>query len=753
MLKNILVINMAAEVIYFVFIGYLLMVLSALGMKILNSCKLRFNSVLQEIIISGGLGLGICIFVVLFMGLMHLLYIWLIIPLIIIINIFVLREIRAIVLKFNLAFKEVHFHWYEMLALIILGIYIILYFLVCLVPINTWDALTYYVTVPNMYVKQHAITNLLTHFNSNYPSGMEMLFTLLMVVFKGKTAGYIICQIFTVFIMVLTCFSIYSLARKFLSRVFSILSILVFISMPFVVSFDLLAKNDLGLMFYEVIAVTSLIEWIISRETKWLLMTAILSAFVFSMKYLGLYAIIAIGIIILVRSIQIERKININVLRNILLFFMVFFTFVSPWLIKSYIYTRNPIFPMFQNIFHSPLFNNWLNLHVVPRPNLANRHIVDCFTALWKIIKDFWLPLVFLFSIFLVKKNMIIRYIIIYILIHYFAWAIQFAEGGPLDYRTTFRYLDGLFPIIAILTVYSIKELSIRKYVGKFILSIFIISIVLNLPNLPKLFRKAQDNILKLSKAGIYEEFGAEYGMAPLDALMIRYINDNLPRNAKVLSCYIPFTYYLDRDVFHAMLNADTSRIFWDYDIENIFNKLKKLGIEYIIGLDNKIWPKGWAIENGGIFFKPENVNKHLNSVVTFNNEILYEIPQENYTINQSATQYINQQIPKGANIGVLSFGPIRGNPSGVNRKDLLFKPLDARTILSFSDCDYIIVNLNVKEQDKIFNQKVLERFSPIYISAGNVAIFKMTGEIKSKILNFSQHKCKDASNPQDKTG
>ena len=733
-----LIMNAIFEFTYFVFICYLLIILAALGKKIASYFKVKFNSILQEILISEGIGLGICMFVVLLVGLAHLLYLWLLVQLLVLINIFVFKEVREIIFELAASVKNIHFYWYETIILSILSIYIILYFLSSLVPINAWDPLTYYITVPSIYARQHAITNLLTHFNSNYPAGMEMIFTLLMIFFKGKTAGYIVCQIFTVFVMVLTCLSIYSLARRFFNRTFSLFSLLVFISMPFVISFNLLAKNDLGLMFYETVTVMSLVEWIYSKEKKWLITTAVLCAFVFSMKYLGFYTIAAVGTVILVRSVHIEKKVNINILKNIFLFSIIFLIFISPWIIKSYIYTRNPIFPMFQNIFHSPLFNNWLNAHLIPRPNLVNRHIIDCFTAVGKIIKDFWLPLIFIFAIFWIKKNTVIRYIIFYALVHYFIWAVQFAEAGPLDYLTVFRYLDGLFPIIVILIIYSIKELLPKKYLGKVIVTIFVISIIFNLPNLPKLFRKSKDNIVQLRKAGIYEEFGMKYGMAPLQESMIRYINDNLPQNAKVLSCYIPFTYYLERETFHAILNADTSRIFWDNDILNIYNKLGKLGIEYVIGLKNKIWPEGWAIENNGIFFKPENIDQHLNSIVNFDGEILYEIPKVNYKINSNMIKFINEYIPKEAKIGVLSFGSIKGNPLGIRREDLSFACLDARTPSALLDCDYVIINLNIKEKDKPFSQKVLEGSAPIYKIQKEVALYQITKDTNSLLLKVS---------------
>jgi len=207
-----------------------------------------------------------------------------------------------------------------------------------------YDALFYHLTLPKLYLLHGRISvqPWLTH--SNFPFLLEMLY-LLGLMLKGQ----ILAKLFHFTCGWLTVLAIYSFGRRFFSPRAGLLGAVAFAAVPFVLWEMTSAYNELAFALYAFLALYALALWYQTRASGWLWISAILCGFALGTKLLAL-AVPAFIICALLLSLRREPKRGPALLR-IAGFALLAAAVAAPWYVKSYLWTGNPVYPFFYEVF------------------------------------------------------------------------------------------------------------------------------------------------------------------------------------------------------------------------------------------------------------------------------------------------------------------------------------------------------------------------------------------------------------------
>jgi hypothetical protein len=316
---------------------------AALGRRLTLLLGVSFDSPSEELILVTAVGLGLLSFLSLALGLVGLLYKWVFYGLSAAL-IFALLPDAIAVCRAVLACCRVDRP--PLLLALYLAITLGLAFLVALTPPVDWDGLFYHLTGPRLYIEQHRIVPGIDIPHLNFPSLMEMLYLYGMLL-KGDVTAKLVHFWYALLLTGL----VYRLARRHLSPKAAWPSVAIFASMPMIPVLASWAYNDIALAFYQLAAVYTLCNWFDDRRRQWLLLSAVLCGLAMGLKYTSFVCPLTLVVLIIWRQGVRERARPSDVLRALLAFGVVALLVASPWYVKNFLFTGNPVYPFAYSVF------------------------------------------------------------------------------------------------------------------------------------------------------------------------------------------------------------------------------------------------------------------------------------------------------------------------------------------------------------------------------------------------------------------
>ena len=470
--------------------------------------RTRFSSPLENIFFSTGLGVGIwslLMFLMVWMGGIR-------IPWIIFIFLF-LCAIYGGKKLFTLPRTQPPIYFYFLL----LPFFLI--FLLALSPPLSYDALSYHLAIPKVYLKKGGFIYLPYHLYSNFPFNMEMLYLIPMTLLDNS---YI--KLLHAFMGILTGLGVFLWGRKKGGEEAGWLSLVLYLSLPLLFQLSSLAYNDLMLAMFILFAFYSLNF----REGKEkYILSMIFTGLAMGTKYTGiLFLIPYILLYLLVR----DKKVSL--IAYILLSFLIF----SPWMIKNLIFTGNPLFPLFYPLlggknFSLPLYQRFLAAHRASPLTLPN-----FFSTSFRLLMDrkFGLHFLILAPLFFRKKNL---FLLSYIFYFFVVWYV-------FTHRDA-RFAFPVFPFLAILGGVSLQALRKKKLPSSLLLWIVVLfSLGLNYYRVMVYYQ-----LYEFGKVAWRLQSPEEFLKDKLYYYpAIQFINENLPKDSKILFVGDNQTYYCKQD-------------------------------------------------------------------------------------------------------------------------------------------------------------------------------------------------------------
>lgn len=234
----------------------------------------------------------------------------------------------------------------------VLAVLVVMALTLALAPPTATDALVYHLAVPKAYLQHHGIINLPNNIYSFFPLQFEMIYLFCLMLKGGALA-----QLAGLGMTLLTLSAMVLFYKRHFSSRYACLVPVVFFATPTVWRASSVAYVDApvaGLLF---LAFYAWDRWRLTNREGWFLTMIALAACAVASK---LTAVIALPLVFLGIVLQGRDKGSLaRTFRNILLFALAVAVFLSPWLVRNFYYTGNPVAPFLMQFFGGAPGINW----------------------------------------------------------------------------------------------------------------------------------------------------------------------------------------------------------------------------------------------------------------------------------------------------------------------------------------------------------------------------------------------------------
>jgi hypothetical protein len=469
-------------------------------------------------------------------------------------------------------------------AAFFLGLLLIAGFLLVLTPETGKDALIYHLAVPKLYLLHHGFYFIPGNVFAGYPHLGEMHYLLALFLqndILAKAMNYaVLCGI----LLGMGLFARFLLKE----HVFPAFSMLIFLSIPSVFAASHMAYNDLFVAFFTLAAFYSFLRWSEQRMTAWLILCGIFSGSAAACKYTALLLtpLGCLGILWFAARRKSETR---QALRLLALYVASALIAGSPFYLKNWIMTGNPLYPFFYGIFGGRGWDgDQARLYDLFIQNLGmGRSILDYLLLPWNVSLRakmdspqfdgvlgpiFLLTLPFLAGLRRWEKPVLV--VLVYALLSFLFWASSAQQ---------IRYLIPLFPILALVTGAIMTRYRNRKRIFALLFCMIATSLAVNGYYIIHGFMK-----IAPLRAAVGIESRDEFLSRTLPQYpMYRFVNQNLPPNARVFLLYMKnYTFLLNRDCYvDSMFEAHTLQGILQKasSPDGVRNGLKAMGFTHIL--------------------------------------------------------------------------------------------------------------------------------------------------------------------------
>jgi hypothetical protein len=503
-----------------------------------------------------------------------------------------------------------------LLLCITIAIHLCCVLILASVPPISRDALIHHLAMPKMYLSHGGIYEIPSMHFSYFPMNLDLLY-LLPLYFKNDIAAKYIHFVFAL----LTAGLLYQYLKDSLNRTYGLVGALFFLTIPVIVKLSVTVYVDLGLIFFSWACLYYFIRWYDTDfSTRYLVFSGFFCGLALGTKYNGLLLLpIMGGLVPLAYSLKtnagLARKDNRQRYKNSFKgvqwgvgFILVALIVFSPWMIRNVIWKRNPVYPLFNNIFNPPatVVKNDMQKETRPPRNAfwMRRHVYkESFVQTISIpIRAFFqgrdnnpkyfdgklnpflllLPLMAFVRVnekrlILLKthRNFLLLFAILFTLFVFFR----------VDYRI--RYMAPALPPLVVLSVFGIRNtmLIVSKQTGwvKRTGSLLAVAVVTVALCYNGYYLYGQFNYIrpldyltqKVDRDAYISRFRREHAV-------VQYANQILPQDSRVLCLSIgDRTYYIDRPVH--LCESFYKPTAGHFSETELLKKLKGYGTTHII--------------------------------------------------------------------------------------------------------------------------------------------------------------------------
>ncbi|MDP3282831.1 MAG: glycosyltransferase family 39 protein, partial [Desulfobacterales bacterium] len=196
---------------------------------------------------------------------------------------------------------------------------------------------------------------------SYYPMNLELLY-LIPLYFGNDIVPKYIHFVFAL----LTAFLVYGYLIKRTDRNFALFGALFFLSLPVIVKLSTTVYVDLGLIFFSTASLIFLFKWIeYGFRLKHLFFSALFCGLALGTKYNALIVFFLLSMFVMFAYSRISRNegnqpgsirksstVSLKALFFGVLYIFIVLLVFSPWMTRNYIWTKNPVYPLYQGFFN-----------------------------------------------------------------------------------------------------------------------------------------------------------------------------------------------------------------------------------------------------------------------------------------------------------------------------------------------------------------------------------------------------------------
>jgi hypothetical protein len=441
-----------------------------------------------------------------------------------------------------------------------------------LTPPISRDALIHHLAVPKLWLMHGGFYEIPWADFSYFPMNIDLLY-LIPLYFKNDIVPKFIHFAFGIG----TGLLIYAYLKNRFSRNWGLLGFLIFLSTPVIVRLSTTAYIDLGMVFFATASILAFVRWRDGtyKDTKWLALSAVCMGLAAGSKYNALIAWFFLNLMMVFCYSRDTGK-GLTALKSGAAFFVIALLIVSPWFIKNYILTANPVYPLFDSFFKAihhagdgsggfavTAKSNW-TANIFQRRNIVYGEgfwetifipiriffqgkdgSAQYFDGVLSPILIIMLPFAFLNRELNRDKMFFLLFSVFFFFMAYFLTVVRI------------RYILPVIPFLAILSVVGIKNVvdwagkkfsAVRRAGLIGISAVTIVFIAFNFLYLKDYFNAVQPVRYILKQETKDEFLSRNVGSYPA----MRYVNNNLPDDVRIFLMFLGRRgYYLDRPYYH----------------------------------------------------------------------------------------------------------------------------------------------------------------------------------------------------------
>jgi 4-amino-4-deoxy-L-arabinose transferase-like glycosyltransferase len=360
------------------FIAFAVMLAAyGVGRKCLRLSQCAFDSLAEEVVFGGGLGLVLLAAVAFLAGLTGQLHAgtlrWTLGIAFLIGSDEIVRLVRSVWRSSWLApFQRNEGSWgshlLQLFLLAYLFVFVAVAFVACHLPEIEFDPLIYHLTVPKLYLQQHGIVDIPEILEAVFPKNIGMLHVYGLALHSQITVKFL-----NFWMGLLLLLGIYCFAKRLWGSLTGLAAVALFVSTP-VVFFELRAIYiDLPIALFCFLNFFALLRWMEDGGRKWLVLSAIFLGMAAGSKYNALFNVLAASVLVGYHFLFVRRLPLVKTAVKVAVYGVLSISALLAWLYLTYRFTGDPLFPylsgdplfpFLKGLFHSDRWETF-NLPVV----------------------------------------------------------------------------------------------------------------------------------------------------------------------------------------------------------------------------------------------------------------------------------------------------------------------------------------------------------------------------------------------------
>jgi hypothetical protein len=219
------------------------------------------------------------------------------------------------------------------------------------VPPVSRDALTHHLFIPKLYIEYGGIYEIPHIIFSYYPGNLNFLY--LIPLYLGND---IIPKFIHFAFALATGAMIYRYLALRINTAYGLLGALFFLSIPVIVRLSSTVYVDLGLIFFLFVSLIYMFKWVeYGFKPKYLIISAVFTGLALGTKYNGLVGLFLLGMFSVFVYARYHAGQKMHAAKSIgwcAVFVIVAMIVFSPWMIRNFAWTGNPVYPLYNSVFN-----------------------------------------------------------------------------------------------------------------------------------------------------------------------------------------------------------------------------------------------------------------------------------------------------------------------------------------------------------------------------------------------------------------
>ena len=544
-------------------VGWTALILAAslsLGCRLLQALGLKPDGAGATALFGLGLGLGALSLLMLGLGVLGLVPKLLLVVLLMGMILMGLRDLGAILRAIPDALTRARrASWFRLTLWAVLTLFLLMNLTRAFEPPSDYDSLEYHAAAPAAYDRADRVFFIRDNVYANFPQNVEMLHFLGMRLTGSPDRGILVGQMLGAAMGLLAALALRTMLAGIAGKEVGDAGALIFYSWPGATIYSGVPFVELPLIFYGTLAVWGLLwSWRRKRTRPgargWVMLSAIATGMALGVKYTAaLLIFVPVGAWLLVLGPLGGAGLK-ETARRAAIYAGIALLVFSPWLVRNFVNTRNPVYPLLYKVFggttwdaekdvrwttaHSPRDRSWGAL-----TEKAREVVFRCDGQLseWKasLLMVVFIPLIWLVGR---RTRGIALFLAVHALALFLLWFIFTQQNA--------RFLEAGVPILAALSALGLGAALGSKYASGLrvifiLLLLFAPSRWVNYVNVERSLGVALGAVSRDQYFADPAKTGFQRGYAAM-----KFVNDekNLPPGAKILFLGEARTFYCRRD-------------------------------------------------------------------------------------------------------------------------------------------------------------------------------------------------------------